>query len=145
MERKRNRLPDYDYSKEGYFFITICTINKEKCLCDIVGDDAHIVPKEYGEITEKYIKSINGIDHYVIMPNHIHLIIKNECGTMWASSPTIGQKIKSFKIMVTKSIGRQIFQRSYYDHVIRNEEDYVRICEYITNNPYRWTEDKYYE
>ena len=78
------------------------------------------------------------------MPNHIHLIIKNENGTMWASSPTVSQKIKSFKIMVAKSIGKPIFQRSFYDHIIRDENDYLRIWEYIGTNPQKWSEDKYY-
>ena len=115
---------------------------------DIVGDDAHIVPTKYGTVVEKYIKSIPGIDKYIIMPNHIHLIIKNENGTASSFaemlSPTVSQKIKSFKILVTKTIGKPIFQRSFYDHVIRDEKDYLRIWEYIENNPGKWTEDKYF-
>ena len=90
--RKQNRLKEYDYSQNGYYFITICTADKQKILCNIVGDDAHIVPTKYGTVVEKFIQSIPGIDKYVIMPNHIHLIIKNENGTMWASSPTVSQK-----------------------------------------------------
>ncbi|MCQ2441006.1 MAG: transposase [Clostridia bacterium] len=144
LNRKANRLKNFDYSTDGYYFITICTNNKQKLLCDIVGDDAHIVPTKYGKIVEKYILSIKGIDKYVVMPNHIHLIIKNENGTMWASSPTVSQKIKSFKILTTKSIGKSIFQRSFYDHIIRDENDYLRIWEYIENNPLKWSEDKYY-
>ncbi len=113
-------------------------------MCKIVGDDAHIVPTKYGSVVEKFIKTIPGIDKYVVMPNHIHLIVKNENGTMWASSPTVSQKIKSFKILVTKAIGEPIFQRSFYDHVIRDEKDYLRIAEYIENNPAKWAEDKYF-
>ena len=71
-------------------------------------------------------------------------IVKNENGTMWASSPTVSQKINSLKILVTKTIGKPIFQRSFYDHVIRDEKDYLRIWEYIENNPGKWTEDKYF-
>ena len=83
-KRKPTRLKDYDYSSEGAYFITICTKNKQKILCDIVGDGAHDVPKinlsPMGEIVEKYILSTNKIpeltvDKYVIMPNHIHLIL----------------------------------------------------------------------
>ncbi len=142
--RKQNRLKEFDYSQNGYYFITVCTVNKQKVLCNIVGDDAHIVPTEYGTVSEKYIKTIPGIEKYVIMPNHIHLIVKNENGTMWASSPTISQKIKSFKILVTKAIGKAIFQRSFYDHIIRDEKDYLRIWEYMENNPEKWAEDKYF-
>ena len=137
-------MENFDYSSNGYYFITICTANKQKILCNIVGDDAHIVPTNYGIIAEKYIKSIQGIDKYVIMPNHIHLIIKNGNGTMRASSPTVSQKIKSFKIMVTKTIGKSIFQRSFHDHIIRGENDYLKIWNYIDTNPHKWAEDKYY-
>ena len=118
------------------------------CCCKVVGDDAHIVPTKYGTVVEKFIKTIPGIDKYVIMPNHIHLIIKNENGTASGFaemlSPTVSQKIKSFKILVTKTIGKPIFQRSFYDHIIRDKNDYLRILEYIENNPGKWTEDKYY-
>jgi len=87
-QRKQTRLKNYDYGQNGAYFITICTQNREKILCDIVGDDAHIVPKKYRRIIEKYIKNIPEIDKYVIMPDHIHMIIRIDNGTMWASSPT---------------------------------------------------------
>ncbi len=146
--RKQMRLQNFDYTQNGYYFITICTYHKKCILCDIVGDDAHIVPKPYGIIVDKYIKNIHGIDKYVIMPNHIHLIIKNDNGTMWASSHTtqsISQKIKSFKILVTKEIGKPIFQRSFHDHIIRGDDDYLEIWNYIDTNPLKWVTDKYYE
>ena len=65
---------------------------------------------------------------------------------MWASSPTqsVPQLIRSFKTLVTKELGEQIWQRSYYDHVIRDEADYLRIAEYIQKNPARWREDRFY-
>jgi len=145
-KRKNLRLMHFDYSSDGYYFITLCTVNRQKTLCDIVGDDAHIIPTEYGKTVEKYIKTIRGIDKYVIMPNHIHLIIKNEKATTTspAHAEGIGQKIKSFKILVTKNIGKPIFQRLYYDHIIRNEDDYLRVWEYIDTNPQKWAEDKYH-
>ena len=61
-------------------------------------------------------------------------------GTMWASSPTnrVAGIIRSIKTLTTKEIGKPIFQRSYYDHVIRNQEDYNEIWEYIENNPQKW-------
>jgi REP element-mobilizing transposase RayT len=150
LERKQIRLKDYDYSMNGAYFITICTKDKKKILGTIlsVGDDDHIVPKvvlsKYGLIVEKYIKGINGIDKYVVMPNHIHMIIKINNGTMWSSSPTISQLVKAFKTLVSKEIGHSIFQRSFYDHIIRNEHDYQEIWKYIDENPLKWTLDKYY-
>jgi REP element-mobilizing transposase RayT len=145
-KRKPTRLKQFDYSQNGYYFITICTHKKQKILCDIVGDDAHIVPSQCGIIVEKYISNIPGIDKYIIMPNHIHLIIQNYNGTMWASSPTqsISQKIKSFKTLVTKEIGHNIFQRSFHDHIIRGEKDYLKIWNYIDTNPQKWQQDCFF-
>ena len=139
-ERKQNRLPDYDYSQNGAYFITICTQNRRKILSDIVGDDAHIVPKPYGAIAEKYIRNILEVEKYAIMPDHIHMLIRLDYGSMWASTPTnkIASIVRSFKVLVTKEIGESIFQRSYYDHIIRNQYDYDEIWEYIENNPRKW-------
>ena len=121
----------------------------------IVGDDAHIVPQnnlsKIGLICERYINNINikyenvTVDKYVIMPNHIHLIIFLH-GTMRASSPTknIETIIRSFKTMVTKEFGNSIWQRSYHDHIIRGEKDYQKIWEYIDTNPIKWELDCFY-
>ena len=111
-----------------------------------VGDDAHIVPRikltTIGEIAEKYLLRIQGVEKYIIMPDHIHLIIliDKDDGAMKASPPTnsISQCIKSFKIMVTKELGYPIFQRSYFDHIIRNRQDYEETCKYIDENPMKW-------
>ena len=88
-QRKPNRIPNYDYSENGAYFVTICTQDRKPVLSAIVGDDAHIVPKPYGQIVEKYIRNAPEIEKYVIMPDHIHMIIRLDSGTMWASSPTI--------------------------------------------------------
>ena len=143
-ERKQNRLCDYDYSQNGAYFVTICTQNRRKILSDIVGDDAHIVPKPYGRIAEKYIRNVPEIEKYAIMPDHIHILIRLDNGSMWASTPTnkIANIVRSFKVLVTKEVGESIFQRSYYDHIIRNQQDYDEAWEYIENNPYKWMLDR---
>ena len=145
-KRKSNRLQEYDYSTPGAYFVTICTNGRKQILSDIVGDDAHIVPSKYGIIAEHYLCNVNEIEKYVIMPNHIHMIIRIDNGTMWASSPTksISTIVRSFKTLVTKEIGKSIFQRSFYDHVIRDEKDYQKIWEYIDTNPIKWADDCYY-
>ena len=74
--QKHNRYPEYDYSQNGAYFITICTQDRRKILCNIVGIDAHIDPKPYGKIVEKYIRNVPEIEKYVIMPDHIHMIIR---------------------------------------------------------------------
>ncbi|MBQ3543901.1 MAG: transposase, partial [Lachnospiraceae bacterium] len=86
------------------------------------------------------------VDKYVIMPNHIHMIITIH-GTMKASSPTINTEniIRSFKTMVTKELGNSIFQRSFHDHIIRNDEDYKKVSEYIGTNVLRWESDCFYK
>ena len=155
-KRKPTRLKGYEYSTPGAYFITICVKDRKQLLSKIiVGDDAHIVPKShisnYGLICDKYINNINikyenvTIDKYVIMPNHIHLIIFLH-GTMRASSPTknIETIIRSFKTLVTKEIGYSIWQRSYHDHIIRGEKDYQKIWEYIDTNVIRWEKDFLY-
>jgi putative transposase len=152
-KRKSNRLKHYDYSQNGAYFITICVKDRRQLLGKVVGGADHSTPyvllSEYGMVADKYIRRIRGIDQYVIMPNHIHMMISienHENGTMWASSPTqsIPQLVKSLKTLIAKEIGCSIFQRSYYDHIIRSEKDYEQICQYIDTNPQRWTEDEYY-
>ena len=158
QERKQNRLHQYDYNQDGAYFVTICVKDRKRILSDVVGDDAHIVPKPYGLIVEKYIRNASQIEKYVIMPDHIHMIIRLENGSMWASTPTdknagaatdtsvhacskntIASIVRSIKVLTTKEIGESIFQRSYYDHIIRNQDDYNEIWEYIENNPKAWT------
>ena len=151
-QRKQNRIPEYDYSQTGAYFVTICTQDRQKILSSIVGDDAHIVPKTYGMIAEKYIRNVPEIEKYVIMPNHIHMIIRLDNGSMWASTPTdcqpqhnrISNIVRSIKVLVAKEIGESIFQRSYYDHVIRNQRDYEEHINYICKNPLRWKIDELY-
>ncbi|MBR5545232.1 MAG: transposase [Clostridia bacterium] len=148
-KRKRIRLQNYDYSSNGLYFVTICTEDKKPILSRVVGDDAHIVPKKivlksYGKVAEKYIRHINevydniSVENYIIMPNHIHLLIfidEYKNGTMWASSPTkLGSVVRSFKTMVTKDVGFSIWQRSYYDEIIRDEKHFQSVWNYIEYN-----------
>ncbi len=155
-KRKNTRLKEYDYSLPGAYFVTICTKDRQELLSHIiVGDDAHIVPKnqlsESGQICDKYINNINTqyenvcLDKYVIMPNHIHLLITLN-GTMRASSPTINVEsiIRSFKTMVTKQIGYSIWQRSFHDHIIRGKSDHDKIWQYIDTNVLKWELDCFY-
>ena len=143
-KRKQIRIKDYDYSAPGVYFVTICTKNRQPLLCDIVGDDAHIVPKKYGLIVEKYIRNVPEIEKYVLMPDHIHLIVRMDNGRMWASAPTknLSGIVRSIKTLTTKEIGVSIFQRSYYDHVIRNQQDYDEIWGYIENNPLKYMQKR---
>ena len=125
----------------------------------IVGDDALGVPQNrltfFGEVVEKYIISgnqMNGItvDKYVIMPNHIHILLQVDMetdGPPRASAPTLAvvpRFVSAMKRLVNKELGENIFQRSYHDHVIRGREDYLKIWEYMENNPKQWELDCFY-
>ena len=156
--RKPNRLKEYDYGTNGAYFITICTENRRNMLCDIVGggdlDAPQVRLTDIGKITEKYILSMETIDglyvqKYVIMPNHIHLLLQiSDDGAPGSSPPTAAKipcAIAALKRFIHKDAGVKIFQRNYPDHIIRNEHDYEEIWQYIDTNPLKWSLDKYYE
>ena len=147
-DRQRNRLEEFDYSQNGAYFITICIQERKKILSEIVGD-GFPVPKLPGRIAEEMIFQIPikypevFIDKFVIMPDHIHMLLRIS-GT-GNPSPTLGNVIGWYKYQVTKKINQarnvqsmRVFQRSYYDHVIRNQRDYNETWEYIENNPKAW-------
>ena len=159
-KRKPTRLPGFDYSTTGAYFITVCTEKRRNLLCRIVGGGAFDAPHaqltEAGEIVNQYILSGNKVpgvtvDKYVIMPNHVHMILLVDeaaaNGTSRAPSPTnaaIPHFISTWKRFCNQALGANIFQRSYHDHVIRNEADYLKIWEYIDTNPHKWNEDCFY-
>lgn len=154
-ERRPNRIPDYDYGTNGAYFVTICTQDRRRILSDIVGDGLP-VPKPCGLIAQDFIRNISEkypvvmVDKYVIMPDHIHILMKIDCDSGTGNpSPTLGNVIGWYKYQVTKQMnlemktkGTRIFQRSYYDHVIRNQQDYNEIWQYIENNPRKWAIQK---
>ena len=154
QKRKSNRLQNFDYSTNGAYFITICTYNKECILSKIVGEGLCALPtinlSPIGEEIEKSIKYINDyydnikIVKHIIMPNHIHLLIEINNQTGGHGDPPLQSIIGQLKSYTTHKYGKQLWQRSYYDHIIRNEEDYLNVWEYINNNVKKWTEDKYY-
>ena len=157
-KRKQNRLKDYDYDSAGAYFITVCTQDRKCLLSHIVGGGAFDAPENQltsmGKIVEKYIKSGNHIDRvtvekYVIMPNHVHLLLIVDMvdGTSRAPSPTnavIPHFMSTFKRFCHRDIGQKIFQRSYHDHVVRDRQDYLKIWEYIDDNPKQWELDCFY-
>ena len=156
-QRKPNRLPEFDYSSNRAYFVTICTQGRKNTLCSIVGDGSP-VPKPYGSIAASYIAAIPGkfpqvhVDHFVVMPNHIHLLLFiDHSVTPHLPCPTLGNVVGWYKYQVTRQINQQynipgtkVFQRSYHDHVIRGDKDYLKIWEYIDTNPLRWTKDCFY-
>ena len=131
------------------------------CMKNAVGEPIRLpfLPQEnpilfpYGQIVKESVLNIPNcypqvqVDKYVIMPNHVHLIITIEeyqrCGKM-ISSPTVSTVVGQMKRYASKQAGISLWQRSFHDHVIRGERDYKKIWAYIDENPYHWREDCFY-
>ena len=153
--RKHNRLIQYDYSQNGAYFITICTENR-KCILSrgvgaTIGRPAYARLTHNGVIVENAIHGIDThyesvrVDKYVIMPNHIHLLLSIGCANGRPMvAPTISRVIQQMKGIATKQIGYNIWQKSFHDHIIRTDSDYEMIWEYIDTNPARWETDCFY-
>ena len=173
-QRKSIRLKGYDYSQSGLYFTTICTQNRGNILGEI--DNGEMVLNEFGQIAYDEWSvlpkrfCIMEPDVFVIMPNHIHGIIKivgaslagprnvgaclNRAPARGAPTISIGELIGAYKSLVSNrcldiykskniKMGR-LWQRNYYEHVIRKEKEYDEIAKYILNNPMNWSKDKYY-
>ncbi len=155
-KRKTLRLDGYDYSTPGVYFITVYTENRRKILGNLVGHDACDVPyielSSYGKVLGKYIDFMSEkyshikVERYIIMPDHFHLLLRitdrdgREIGVSQASRPTkseIAKFVSLLKRYCNKEYGKNIWQTSYNDHIIRNEKDYLEMIQYIENNPMR--------
>lgn len=149
-KRKPIRIENYDYSAPGAYFITICTAKREKIFWNGVGADSirpqNLPLSNAGRIAEQGILQIVEhyenvvVDKYCIMPDHIHLILRIESniGGRIISAPTVSTVVGSMKRWVSKQVGRPIWQKSFYDHGIRNGQDYDEIWQYIESNPLKY-------
>ncbi|MCI7474270.1 MAG: hypothetical protein MSB10_11455 [Clostridiales bacterium] len=104
-----------------------------------------------GLIAEQAVRQISAhypgvtVDTYVVMPNHVHMILVLPNGGGRAlRAPTVSRIVRAWKETITKMLGEAIWQKSFYDHIIRDENDYLRIWNYIDTNPAKWAEDTYY-
>lgn len=161
-ERKPARLSGYDYSAPGHYFITVCALDHRHLFWEhtpdlAVGADiirpAPYVLSKVGLIVEQTLLDMPNhypnvkLGPYVIMPNHIHMIIELTATGRMISAPTksIPTIVGQFKRAASKHAGRPLWQKGYHDHIIRNEADYRRIWQYIDTNPAKWREDCYHE
>jgi putative transposase len=161
---KSIRLKEYDYSQLGGYFVTICTHKRECILGEIVDGEVRLSP--FGEIAERHWDEIPRyfpgveLDASIIMPNHIHgIIVMNKLVGAIHESPLrmtrkqrrnmiLSKIIGRFKMTAAKEInllrntmGSQIWQRNYYEHIIRNDRDLNNIRDYVVNNPLQWFHD----
>ena len=159
-QRKHTRLQNYDYSTTGAYFITICTKDRRCVLSKVVGRG--LAPAEtngieytsFGKIAEHQLLLLEerypflSVDQYVIMPNHIHVVLILDNQTAGASPrPTVMDIVCAFKSLTTRECKKNgfqgsLFQTSFYDHVIRDRADYEKRVKYIEENPIRWYYDE---
>ena len=150
--RKPNRLSQYDYSTPGYYFITICAKNRQKLFGEIISTGETTAPvvslNACGRFVDEAILSIPkvypgvNVEKYVIMPNHLHMLLSMSGND---PLPDISRIIQQTKRCVSKNVGESVWQDHFYDHVIRNETDYLEVWQYIDSNPAKWALDTYYQ
>ncbi|MBM3596570.1 MAG: transposase [Alphaproteobacteria bacterium] len=169
LPRRRSlRLDGYDYKQAGAYFVTICTHGREFLLGAAAGGD--IVLTDSGRIVQACWDDIPqhfphaDVDAVVVMPNHVHgILVIGDVGARHGVplrssvrqgfakpiSGTLATIVRSFKSAATKRInelrrtpGAPVWQRNYYEHVIRNDAALVRIRDYIAANPAKWPEDR---
>jgi REP element-mobilizing transposase RayT len=163
-KRRSIRLKEYDYSSPGEYFVTICTHNHGCIFGEIeeemmrLSPEGEIVKKCWEEIS-KYSQNVE-LDEFVIMPNHIHgiIVLTEPVGAIHESPPPLTQQqrrkmilskiIGRFKMTSAKGInllrntsGKSVWQRNYYEHIIRSDKDLNNIMDYIINNPAKWFYD----
>jgi putative transposase len=155
-----NRLAGYDYGQNGFYFITICTRDREHYFGEIINidksDNPYLKPTAIGLIVNEYWQSIPQhypfavLDEYILMPNHLHGIIgiaKEGSGT-WKpnefgiQSQNLAAMIRGFKSTVKRHANENNidfhWQPRFYDHIIRDEQSMVAVQNYIINNPRNW-------
>jgi REP element-mobilizing transposase RayT len=162
-KRKHIRLKNFDYSQAGYYFITICVKNGYELFGEILNSKMNL--NEYGNIAKNELLSVPSryenvqIDKFIIMPNHIHMIVvihKTERINPFPTRVDIPNIIGKYKAGVTRTVGNafmrsdmmkrnEIWQKRYHDRIIRDEEEYNRIWKYIDENPLNWDNDEYFE
>ena len=147
--RKSPRIPHYDYKTANYYFITICTFNHRYCF----GSPEAL--NEIGKIAERHIQNIEQhyrnvkVDQYVVMPNHVHMILVLESGLNSDNQADLNQIVAQYKSGVSREVRTlfetdKLWQRSFHDHVIRDQKQYEKIWLYIETNPQRWDKDCFY-
>ena len=149
-KRKRNRLMHYDYSQNGLYFITICAADENVLFTRLTAVDDLARPYRseltpLGSIADDAINAVPlhydgvSIDKYVIMPDHMHLILRIETRPD-RFAPSAATVIGSLKRAVSRRYGSSVWQKGFYDHVIRNKDDYLQTWQYIDANPMKWLE-----
>ena len=152
-QRKWNRLPEYDYTATNVYFITVCTQERQdlffmeqaikgKRKSASSGSGPNQIIHKWVAETEKKYPGIS-VDLYVVMPNHIHLLVATQTQSLpdimrFFKTMTTNEYIKWVKNGRARPFRGKLWQKSYYDHIVRNQWDYNEIWQYIENNPTKW-------
>ena len=141
-KRKSPRLREYDYATAGAYFVTVCARDRS-CLFGAIADD-EMKLNRLGRTVEQCWLEIPvhfptvALDAFVVMPNHIHgLVVLSRAG----HAPPLHLAIGSFKSAASHAAGHSVWQRSFYDRVIRDDEELRALREYVEENPLRWALD----
>ncbi len=170
FHRRSIRLKGYDYSQPGAYFITICTYQNHSLFGKIV--DGKVQLNDLGRVVQfTWDDLVNHVENielgpFVIMPNHIHGIIQiiepnvgagsepartAPAPTTSSSQTPLSEIVRQFKTFSARRINtlrnstdKPVWQRNYYEHIIRNDQSFQKIGEYILTNPVQWENDRYY-
>ena len=142
--RKRQRLPAFDYARAGAYFVTVCLLPRLPLFGAVNGDAVALTP--FGEIVATDLRNLPNrkpgaaVDLFVVMPDHAHAIFVLD-GTIALSTVVGGLKAGTAAAINRRRAtpGARLWQRGFFDHVIRDEHDFDRVREYIATNPTRWT------
>jgi REP element-mobilizing transposase RayT len=144
LKRQHMRLAGYDYSRVGAYFVTLCAVDQEGLFGEIVADKmclnqiGTVVASCWGEIP-KHFPNV-ALDEFVVMTNHLHGILLLADGMAGHARP-LPVIVGSFKAAVSRLAGFPVWQRSYWDRVIRGEAELNQVRRYIAENPSRWSTD----
>ena len=149
--RKSPRLKGYDYSSVGVYHVVVCAKNKAHVFGEIESAVVRLNP--LGEIADRNARAIDShfpeaaLHVHVVMPNHVHLLIgigTREDSDTNAARHTLGGIVAAYKASVSREAHCSVWQPRFYDRVIRNDDDYLGVWEYIQNNPSKWDTDEFY-
>ncbi len=155
--RRSVRLQGYNYSCAGSYFVTICVHDRECLFGEVVGDDVVMneagktVSDIWGEMESRF--PAVSLDYFIVMPNHFHgiLVLSDDAGATHEApgSPKLGDIVRAFKSITAVTVNRMLdrhgvslWQRNYFERVIRSDGELDALRQYVVNNPANWAEDK---
>lgn len=160
MLRKIIRLSGFDYATPGYYYVTLCTKNKQCLFGKVAGGEmminalGRIVVEVWQGLASNFSDLV--LDEFIVMPNHVHGLVRiekrlsfKEAGTAATLSQVVGALKSKSTLLCRKRLfpekkKLEFWQKTFYDRVIRNEEELLKVREYIRYNAQKWEKDEYF-